>query len=214
MLWENLYISYKNLQNTARPYKLFIDEQQGGCGILQKDRPRYAYAISCDRDRPTFLEMTMRCNHETNRGPCGKPARPGSNLCRLHTKDESLVAAYRISDPDLQDSVTWHAKASLLDISQQIVLLRSLVERRLNMADGGEADKIAAYNFVATQLSALTKMTETMVKLAKESGELMDRSEVESFVDSIVGIVADELTGINNYEQTIDSIVTRIEELE
>jgi len=156
----------------------------------------------------------MKCQAESKSGPCGNPARPGSNYCRIHTKDESLAAAYRIADPDLQDSVQWHARASLLDISQQIVLLRSLVERRLNMADGSDADKIAAYNFVATQLQALTKMTESMVKLAKESGELMDRSEVESFVDAIVGIVSDELAGIENSNLIIDQIVSRIEEIE
>ena len=154
----------------------------------------------------------MNCQATTSRGPCGNPAKHGSNYCRLHTKDESLAAAYRIADPDLQDSVQWHARASLLDISQQIVLLRGLVERRLNMADGSDADKIAAYNFVATQLQALTTMTETMVKLAKESGELMDRGEVEGFVDKIIGIVSEELRSVENYEAIIDRIVSRMDE--
>jgi len=154
----------------------------------------------------------MNCHANTSRGPCNNPAKHGSNFCRLHTKDESLAAAYRIADPDLQDSVQWHARASLLDISQQIVLLRGLVERRLNMSDGSDADKISAYNFVATQLQALTKMTETMVKLAKESGELMDRGEVEGFVDKIINIVTDELRSVPDYESIVDRIVTRMDE--
>ena len=156
----------------------------------------------------------MQCNHQTSRGPCGKPVKAGSTKCRIHAKDAAIAEAYRISDPDLQDSVNWHARASLLDISQQIVLLRGLIERRLNMSDGSDADKIAAYNFVASQLTNLTKMTETMVKLAKESGELMERGDVEGLVDKLVAIVADELKELDNYETIIDKIVSRIDEIQ
>ena len=155
-----------------------------------------------------------KCQANTSRGPCTHQAAPGSAYCRLHTKDENLCSAYRLSDPDLQDSVTWHAKASLLDISQQIVLMRSIIERRLNMADGDDANKISAMNFVASQLVNLTKMTETLVKLSKESGELMERSDVEGLVDKLVIIVADELKGVAGYEQIIDKIVERIGGLE
>jgi len=139
---------------------------------------------------------------------------PGSAYCRLHTKDANLCSAYRISDPDLQDSVKHHAKASLLDISQQIILLRSIVERRLNMAGDTDAEKISAYTFVATQLQSLSKMTETLVKLAKESGELMERNEVEGLIDKMVGIVADEVKDVEGYEGIIDAIVGRISELD
>ena len=82
------------------------------------------------------------------------------------------------------------------------------------MSDGSDADKIAAYNFVASQLTNLTKMTETMVKLAKESGELMERGDVEGLVDKLVAIVADELKELDNYETIIDKIVSRIDEIQ
>jgi len=155
-----------------------------------------------------------KCKAKTTRGPCNKPTKPGSDRCRLHSNDEALCSAYRLNDPDLQDSVQWHAKASLLDISQQIVLLRSIVERRLNMAEGDDANKIAAYNFVAVQLASLTKMTETMVKLAKESGELMERNDVERIVDTLIGIVTDEIKHVDGYETIVDNIVSRIEEID
>ena len=82
------------------------------------------------------------------------------------------------------------------------------------MADGSDADKIAAYNFVASQLTNLTKMTQVMVDLAKESGELMERGHVEGLVDKLVAIVADELKELDNYEEIIDRIVTRIDEIQ
>ena len=155
-----------------------------------------------------------KCQSNTSRGPCTNQTVPGSSYCRFHTKDANLCAAYRLSDPDLQESVTWHAKASLLDISQQIVLLRSIVERRLNMAGDSDAEKISAFTFVAAQLQALTKMTESLVKLAKESGELMERNEVEGLVDKLVSIVSEEIKDVEGYEGIIDKIVSRIQEID
>jgi hypothetical protein len=137
--------------------------------------------------------------------------RVGSSYCRQHTRDANLATAYRLSNPDLQESVEYHAKASLLDISQQIVLMRGLVERRLNMGDGSNADQISAFNFVATQLVNLTKMTETLVKLSKESGELMERSQVESYTDAVLNIVIDEIKGVPGFEQIVDRIVARLD---
>ena len=156
----------------------------------------------------------MKCKAETSRGPCNNPVKPGSAYCRQHTRDANLSTAYRLSNPELQDAVNYHAKASLLDISQQIVLLRGLVERRLNMAGDSPAEQITAYNFVATQLQALSKMTETLVKLGKESGDLMPKGDVEAYVDSILDIVTDELSKVEGFEPVIDRIVTRIQELE
>lgn len=82
------------------------------------------------------------------------------------------------------------------------------------MAGDTDAEKISAYTFVATQLQSLSKMTETLVKLAKESGELMERNEVEGLIDKMVGIVADEVKDVEGYEGIIDAIVGRISELD
>lgn len=155
-----------------------------------------------------------QCQANTSRGPCSNPAKEGSTYCRHHSRDANLATAYRLVNPDLKASVERHAKGSLLDISQQLVLMRGIIERRLNMAEDTPADQIAAYNFVAQQLANLTKMTEIKVKLAKDSGELMERSEVEAYVDSVIDIVAEEIHGVPEFEKVIDRIVTRIEEIE
>jgi len=156
----------------------------------------------------------MKCQAETTRGPCTKPVKPGSAYCRTHTKDKNLATAYRLVDPNLQDAVKYHAQASLLDISQQIVLLRGLVERRLNMAGDSVPEQVSAYNFVANQLVNLTKMTESLVKLSKESGNLMERDAVEAYVDAIMEIVIEELKPVDGFETIVDKIVSRIQEKE
>jgi len=185
-------------------------------GILLMERSGSVHALIGDPNHPYHLAVgdEMSCKADTSRGPCPNPVKPGSSYCRQHTRDANLATAYRLSNPDLQESVEYHAKASLLDISQQIVLMRGIIERRLNMGDGSDADQISAFNFVATQLAALTKMTETLVKLSKESGELMERSQVEAYTDSVLEIVIDELKSVPGFEAIVDRIVTRLDDQE
>lgn len=162
----------------------------------------------------TLGDPHVACQANTTRGPCPNPVKPGSQHCRQHTRDANLATAYRLSNPDLQESADYHAKASLVDISQQIVLMRSIVERRLNMAGDSTAEQISAFNFVATQLLALTKMTEILVKLSKESGELMQRGAVEAYTDAVLNIVIDEIKTLPNFEAVVDRIVAKLDSIE
>lgn len=154
----------------------------------------------------------MRCQKITSRGQCRRDTVEGSNFCSLHSKQEDLVTAYKLSDPKLNEDIRHHARASLADISQQVVLLRAIVQRRLNLAGDDEASQITAMNFASSQLATITKMTETMVKLAREAGELMSRTEVEEIVDAVVQIVSEELQGANIAEEVVDRIADRVEE--
>lgn len=156
----------------------------------------------------------MKCKADTTRGPCNRPVKPGSEYCRQHCRDKDLANAYRLSDPSLQEAADYHARASLTDISQQIVLMRSLIERRLNMAGDDEANQITAFNFVANQLVNLTKMTESLVKLSKDSGDFVSKIDMETYVDGIIGIVIEEISDRPGFEDVIDQIVSRIGELE
>ena len=153
----------------------------------------------------------MKCNHQTSSGPCNRPVKNGSDKCAAHTDNGALNRAYRISDPELKDAVSYHAKGSLLDISQQIVTLKAIIERRLNLAGPSSAEQIAAYHFVAAQLPILAKLTESLVKLSRESGELMERSEVVAYTQKIIAIVAEELGTVPGSEDIIDKIVSRLE---
>jgi len=153
----------------------------------------------------------MQCQKLTKSGPCKHSAVAGSHFCRKHTRAADEVIAYRLNDPSLQDSVQYHARASLTDLSQQVVLLRGLIERRLNMA-ASDADRITAYNFVANQLATLTKMTEALVKLQRDAGDLLEKSQVEEFVDRVVQVVSEELSDVPNSEEIVDKIVSRLED--
>lgn len=150
-----------------------------------------------------------RCQRVTESGTCYREAENGSRYCRPCQRKGDVVQ-YRLNDPDLQETVTHHARGAIIDLSQQVILLRGMIERRLNMANS-KAEKITAYNFVTQQLATLTKMTESLVKLQRESGELMERSEVEAFVDRVIQVVSEELQGIDGFEEIVDRIVSRLE---
>lgn len=154
----------------------------------------------------------MRCQKITSRGQCRRDTAEGSNFCSVHSKQEDLVTAYKLSDPTLNEDIRHHARASLADLSQQVVLLRAIVQRRLNMAGDDEASQITAMNFASNQLASITKMTETMVKLSREAGELMSRVEVEEIVDAIIEIVSEELQVAKVDAEVVDRIADRIEE--
>ena len=152
-----------------------------------------------------------KCQKITSRGQCRRAATEGSNFCTLHSKQEDLITAYKLSNPELNKDVRHHARASLADLSQQVVLMRAIVQRRLNMAGDNEAEQINAMNFASTQLASIVKSTETMVKLARESGELLSRVEVEEFVDGVVTIVSEELEAASVSEDVVDRIAARIQ---
>lgn len=154
----------------------------------------------------------MKCNKITSRGQCRRKVTKGSHYCSLHAKSEDMITAYKLSDASLNEDVRHHARASLADLSQQVVLMRAIVQRRLNLAGDNEAEQINAMNFASTQLASIVKATETMVKLARESGELMSRVEVEEFVDGVVTIVSEELQKVSADETVVDAIAERIQE--
>ena len=152
----------------------------------------------------------MKCNKITSRGQCRREAVKGSHYCSLHSKSEDMITAYKLNNAELNGDVRHHARASLADLSQQVVLMRAIVQRRLNMAGDNDAEQMAAMNFASTQLASIVKATETMVKLAREAGELMSRIEVEEFVDGVVTIVSEELQKASIPETVVDSIAERI----
>jgi len=152
----------------------------------------------------------MKCSFISATGACAKQSVAGGSYCIGHSKHSGQVVAYRLSDPDLSESIEHHTRASLYDLSQQLVLMRAMIERRLNLADDDPASQIAAFNFVAVQLAALTKMTETVVKLAKDSGELMEKAAVDSFIDKIIVIISEELSSLPDSTVVVDRIVSRL----
>lgn len=152
-----------------------------------------------------------KCQKITSRGQCRREAATGSTFCSLHSKAEDLVTAYKLSNDSLNEDVRHHARASLADLSQQVVLMRAIVQRRLNMAGDNDAEQINAMNFASTQLASIVKSTETMVKLAREAGELLSRVEVEEFVDGVVMIVSEELQAAKITEEVVDRIAERVQ---
>lgn len=157
----------------------------------------------------------MKCDHATTRGACGQTAQPGLEKCRKHLNTKQVANAYRLTDPALKEAVQRHAEGDLTNTLWQLSLMHSAIEQRMNLAGPTAAEKIAAYNFVTDKLPALTKMTESFVRLGRESGELMTRSDVEIQNQSIIKIVCEVVKGFVDetlYAEIVDSLVLRLED--
>jgi len=94
--------------------------------------------------------------------------------------------------------------------------MRAIIERRLNMAGDTKADQLSAQAFVAAQLTSLVKMTETLVKLGRESGELMNRSQVEQQNEKFLGLVIEVLKEKcpDQHNEIVDAISSRLDEID
>lgn len=118
--------------------------------------------------------------------------------------------AYRLTDPNLLESIDHHGDGLVVSLKNEVILLRALIEDRLNLAET-PAERITAFSVITQALSTLTKLVDTLQKVEIQSGRLMPEDRVMKFVESVVAIVADELP---NDPELIDRIVSRISELE
>lgn len=150
-----------------------------------------------------------RCLATTSTGPCTYPSIAGSEFCRKHSRERDRIRGYRISDPDLAESAREHASGVLHDLTDQVGLMRALIEQRINLAES-PAEQVSAFNSLTLALGQLTKMTESLVKLSKDAGILMAREEVEELVDHVIDIVSEELRAVPGREEIVDRICDRI----
>lgn len=117
---------------------------------------------------------------------------------------------YRLTDPDIHDSFEHHSKGTLNSLKSEIVLLRALLEDRLNLCET-PAERMSAFPVITNALGTLSKMIDTLQKVEIQSNRLLSVDQVEAFVDKIVAIVASELP---SDPVLIDRIVTKIGEID
>ena len=120
------------------------------------------------------------------------------------------MAGYRLTSPEIFDSFEHHSGGTLNSLKSEIILLRALLEDRLNLCET-PAERMSAFPVITNALATLAKMVDTLQKVEIQSNRLMSVEQVEAFVDSVVAIVAAELPSDSDL---VDRIVTRIGELD
>lgn len=81
---------------------------------------------------------------------------------------------YYVNDPDLLARLENHKPDSLTTLRSEVVLLKSMIEQRLNSART-DAEKISAFNAVHPALSTLEKLVSSIHKLETQSSQSLSK---------------------------------------
>jgi hypothetical protein len=115
-----------------------------------------------------------------------------------------------LTNPEISESAGRHNQAEeLKSLREEIAICRSLVERRLNMIESN-ADLLAAVGQVNSLFLTLEKLISSCHRLETSLGTLLSRASLLDLARGIVGIIMDELEGIDDYEEIIDRISEKI----
>jgi DNA helicase HerA-like ATPase len=96
-------------------------------------------------------------------------------------------------------------------LREEIHLARVMIETRLDMIEEGDkGDMLSAFSSINTYLQTIEKLTSSCHKMEISLGSLLTKSSVFALGQDLVGILAEELQGIENYEETIDRISERL----
>jgi hypothetical protein len=134
----------------------------------------------------------------------------GSDFCARHSNEADRVRGYRLSNPELRERVEQHAgEASLESVRNEIILLRALIEDRLEMAST-KAERLAAFQSVTPTLVNVVKCCETLAKLERQNSVVLGKEALMGLGKQIIHILSEELDGVPGYDSVVDRIAARI----
>lgn len=119
------------------------------------------------------------------------------------------MSVYRLTDPQLLDSIENHSGGVIGSLKQEVILLRALIEDRLSL-NSTPAEKIVAFSSVTSALATLAKLVETLHKIEVANKTLLPEAELHKFVEAVVAVLAEELPSDSDL---IDRIISRIAEI-
>ncbi len=166
----------------------------------------------CEPDDP------RRCQAVAKHGQCTHLAVAPSKYCKPHglkgdvTLHKARVQHYRINDPALQDSMKRQSELEeVRSLREEIHLVRSMIEMRLNLVDDEDRGAmLLAFSSVNTYMQTLEKLVSSCHRMEVSLGSLLTKAAIFSLGQEIVIILADELQGIDNYEEIVDRISERV----
>jgi len=133
----------------------------------------------------------MRCEYMTTRGQCANDAISGTRFCPTHStrSTATMINQYRIACKLLGDSPKRHAQADeIKNLKGEIAILRSALERRLNMIET-DAELIAAMPTMKDFALALEKLATSCHNMDVKLGNLIDKQALMSLAQKMIGII-------------------------
>lgn len=155
--------------------------------------------------------MSSRCQHSGPRGQCSHPSVDGSDFCKTHSNEDSRIRGYLLENPELKARFVHHSadSESLETVRQEVRLLRTLIDDRINLAQT-PAERINAFSVIHPAISTLNKLVESLNKMERQADIVLGKSALLKLSDDIVTILIEELAGIPDYTDIIDRVAERI----
>jgi len=151
-----------------------------------------------------------RCRHTGKRGNCPKPAIEGSVYCVNHSNEADRLAGYKLRDPELRERFEQLSRdASLGTIRQEVLLLRTLIEDRLNFCNNA-AERATALQSVTTSLATIDKLLNSIARLERAASITLDKPALSRLGEKIVDILLRHLDDLPDRDRIVDAVAKEI----
>ena len=156
-----------------------------------------------------------RCKGVAPDGQCMNVALPGSDYCKYHggkdRSEENNLKGYLLAKA--QDRVRLASLSDDLEpvkeLRDAIALEHMLIERRWN-AIKNDSDLLQACGPLNQMLQTMERLVNSCHKIEQNLGQLLAKQAIFALAKRMVEIIVEELEGIENYEEIVDTITARL----
>lgn len=165
--------------------------------------------------KPEFItepDDERRCQAVIAGKQCGRVSMESTDRCKRHGGNSDFNRQmYIINNQEAKDRfIRLNSHSELGSLSNEIAMARSLLEERFNAIGTSPAQ-------LALNVGPLNQLLLTIERLVKSShtlkfnlGEVIGREALLSLAKITSDVLLDELQGIDNYEEIVDRVSTRL----
>lgn len=144
-------------------------------------------------------DSPLRCQANNSQGQCNMRKVDGSEYCYIHGGHGAERKNERSGMLNYQLSV-YHRRAAelacssgLKNLRDEVGIMRMILERKLNEITN-ENDLILASPEITNMILTISKVVESCHKIDKDLNNLMDKSELIAFAESLSALLEGEIT--------------------
>ena len=156
----------------------------------------------------------MQCDYIASYGQCTKEAITG-RFCEKHSPNsrKTMVHQYRIACDQLGDGPARHANADQLkSITGEIIIIRSLLESRINMIQN-DAEMVAAMPVIKDYILAVEKLVTSCHTMDVKIGNVLSKTTLLALAREIIHIIENgvrPLVDTTPSQHTVDELIEAI----
>ena len=151
----------------------------------------------------------MLCLHSSSKGSCPRHTVEGSLFCSTHANEADRVKGYLINDEILRQQFDHHQQGDLYSLRGEIVLLRAMINQRLNSATN-DLERSAVFREIGGWIATLDKLVNSLSKLEEKTSQTLTRGALLDFARRVITVVSQEVKQIEGYEKVVDAIAARL----